>query len=41
VRLAVTDLVRIRIGLIHLDALPEGKWRPLSAQERAALVSGG
>jgi 23S rRNA pseudouridine2604 synthase len=41
VRLAVTDLVRIRIGPIHLDALPEGKWRPLSAQERAALVSGG
>ena len=40
VRLAVTDLVRIRIGPIHLDALPEGKWRPLSPQERAALVGG-
>ena len=38
--LAVTDLVRIRIGPIHLDALPEGKWRPLSPQERAALVGG-
>jgi 23S rRNA pseudouridine2604 synthase len=41
VRLAVTDLVRIRIGPIHLDGLPEGRWRPLSAQERAALVGGG
>lgn len=41
VRLAVTDLVRIRIGGLHLDALPEGKWRPISAQERAALVAGG
>jgi 23S rRNA pseudouridine2604 synthase len=40
VRLAVTDLVRIRIGPIHLDGLPEGKWRPLSPQERAALVAG-
>ena len=40
VRLAVTDLVRIRIGPVHLDGLPEGQWRPLSAEERAALVSG-
>lgn len=38
VRLAVTDLVRIRIGPVHLDALPEGKWRPLSTEERAALI---
>ena len=41
VRLAVTDLVRIRIGPVHLDGLPEGKWRPLSPEERAALVAGG
>lgn len=38
VRLAVTDLVRIRIGTLHLDGLPEGRWRPLSAEERACLV---
>lgn len=39
VRLAVTDLLRIRVGPVHLDNLPEGKWRPLSAEERAALIS--
>lgn len=38
VRLAVTDLVRIRIGSLHLGALPEGRWRPMSVEERALLV---
>ena len=38
VRLAVTDLYRIRIGQVRLDNLPEGKWRPLSVEERAALI---
>lgn len=38
VRLAVTDLVRVRIGTLQLGALPEGRWRPLSAEERACLV---
>ena len=40
VRLAVTDLCRIRIGPLYLDNLPEGRWRTLSAEERAALIGG-
>lgn len=40
VRLAVTDLYRIRIGPLNLDSLPEGRWRAVSAQERAALIAG-
>jgi 23S rRNA pseudouridine2604 synthase len=40
VNLAVTDLFRIRVGPIHIDALPEGRWRPLSPQERASLITG-
>jgi 23S rRNA pseudouridine2604 synthase len=39
VNLAVTDLFRFRVGPIHLDALPEGRWRPLSLEERAALIA--
>jgi 23S rRNA pseudouridine2604 synthase len=38
VRLAVTDLYRIRVGPLHLDNLPEGRWRPLSPEERVALI---
>jgi 23S rRNA pseudouridine2604 synthase len=34
------DLVRIRIGSLNLGDLPEGKWRVLSASERAALIGG-
>ena len=41
VNLAVTDLFRMRVGPIYLDALPEGRWRPLSPQERAAVIAGG
>jgi 23S rRNA pseudouridine2604 synthase len=40
VGLHVMDLVRIRIGTLRLGDLPEGKWRVLSAAERAALVAG-
>lgn len=36
--LDVIDLLRVRIGPIHLNNLPEGTWRMLTAEERAALV---
>lgn len=38
VDLEVTDLIRVRIGPLKLDNLPEGRWRMLTAAERAALV---
>ncbi|ANP46946.1 pseudouridine synthase [Candidatus Viadribacter manganicus] len=38
VDLDVVDLVRIRIGPLHLGDLAEGKWRALTAAEREALV---
>jgi len=38
VELDVIDLIRVRIGPLKLDNLPEGKWRMLTAEERAALV---
>jgi 23S rRNA pseudouridine2604 synthase len=40
VGLHVMDLVRIRIGSLELGDLGEGRWRVLSAAERAALVAG-
>ncbi len=40
VGLEVTDLIRIRIGPLRLDNLPEGRWRMLTTEERAALVAG-
>lgn len=40
VGLEVTDLIRIRIGPLKLDNMPEGRWRMLTAEERAALVAG-
>lgn len=40
VGLGVTDLQRVRIGSLELGDLPEGKWRPLTANERAVLVRG-
>lgn len=40
VGLEVTDLIRIRIGPLRLDNLPEGRWRMLTAEERVALVAG-
>ena len=39
VGLEVIDLIRIRVGSLRLDNLPEGKWRVITAQERAALIS--
>ena len=38
VGLVVTDLLRIRIGPLQLGDLPEGRWRPLAAEERAELI---
>ncbi len=39
VGLEVVDLVRVRIGPLALGDLPEGKWRHLTAAERAALIA--
>jgi 23S rRNA pseudouridine2604 synthase len=36
--LRVTDLVRVRVGNLHLGNLPEGQWRVLTADERTGLV---
>ena len=38
VDLEVVDLIRVRIGPLKLDNLPEGKWRLLTAEERVTLV---
>jgi 23S rRNA pseudouridine2604 synthase len=38
VELAVVDLQRIRVGGVTLGDLPEGRWRPMTAAERSALV---
>lgn len=40
VGLKVVDLYRRRVGVLELAGLPEGKWRPISAKERAALIAG-
>jgi 23S rRNA pseudouridine2604 synthase len=40
VGLAVTDLLRLRIGPLALGDLPEGRWRVLDAREREALIEG-
>lgn len=39
VGLVVIDLHRTRIGPLELGDLPEGKWRALTAEERACLIS--
>lgn len=39
VELVVTDLLRTRIGPIQLAPLPEGRWRPLTREERTALLA--
>lgn len=41
VDLRVVDLFRIRVGPLRLGDLPEGRWRALSAEERAALIGLG
>jgi 23S rRNA pseudouridine2604 synthase len=38
VGLLVVDLLRVRIGPLRLGELPEGRWRPLIPEERAALI---
>lgn len=38
VELRVVDLMRVRVGPLKLGDLPEGKWRPLTPEERAALI---
>lgn len=39
VELRVIDLFRTRIGPLDLGQLPEGRWRPLTTEERAALLA--
>lgn len=39
VDLAVIDLFRVRIGSLRIAHLPEGRWRVISAEERAALIA--
>jgi 23S rRNA pseudouridine2604 synthase len=41
VDLTVVDLLRLRIGPLTLGDLPEGRWRPLSAMERTAILQAG
>jgi 23S rRNA pseudouridine2604 synthase len=38
VNLKVVDLFRVRIGPLTLGDMPEGRWRPLTGDERAALI---
>lgn len=39
VQLRVTDLLRVRIGPVWLDGVPEGGWRILTQEERTALLA--
>jgi 23S rRNA pseudouridine2604 synthase len=39
VELKVVDLFRVRIGPLTLGDMPEGRWRALTADERAALIA--
>jgi 23S rRNA pseudouridine2604 synthase len=39
VGLRVVDLLRVRIGPIHLGDLPEGRWRGMSDDERQLLIA--
>ena len=38
VELKVVDLFRVRVGPVRLGDMPEGRWRLLTAEERAALM---
>lgn len=38
VDLKVVDLFRVRLGPLTLGEMPEGRWRPLTASERTALI---
>ncbi len=39
VDLKVVDLFRVRIGPLTLGDMPEGRWRPLTPDERTALIA--
>jgi 23S rRNA pseudouridine2604 synthase len=39
VELRVVDLFRVRVGALTLGDLPEGRWRPMTADERSRLVA--
>ncbi len=41
VELKVVDLFRLRIGPLKLGDLRQGRWRVLTAEERAALIKAG
>ncbi len=41
VDLKVVDLLRTRIGPLRLGDLPAGRWRVLTAEERAAMIAAG
>jgi len=38
VELKVVDLFRVRVGRLTLGDMPEGRWRHLTPEERAALI---
>jgi 23S rRNA pseudouridine2604 synthase len=38
VELEVIDLFRVRVGPLTLGDLPPGRWRPLTSEEREALI---
>lgn len=40
VELKVVDLFRVRVGPLTLGDMAEGKWRPLTDEERTALIKG-
>ena len=41
VDLKVVDLFRVRVGPLDLGDMPEGRWRLVTAEERAALLAVG
>jgi 23S rRNA pseudouridine2604 synthase len=41
VELKVVDLYRVRVGPLDLGDMPEGRWRPITAEERAAIIKAG
>jgi 23S rRNA pseudouridine2604 synthase len=39
VELKVVDLFRVRVGTLTLGDMPEGRWRPITAEERGLLIA--
>jgi 23S rRNA pseudouridine2604 synthase len=39
VELKVVDLYRVRIGPLDVSDIPEGRWRPLTSDERTAVLA--